>query len=350
MINNYPFFCKLVHAFNQFILDLLTITTIKLFMKKPSFYIVFFLLILSLNANAQKSRFRDLYPLAKPSSSLIQLDSEFSQCMMAIGGGGLMIELPNTPKSSSDPEAFTKKDFHECILAIIVYANDLIDQQNNSSSGSNTTAKESLLKDIQKLLKSKKYQKMITFIKSKGYPVSDDSKKLFFIWNDYILDVKENRPWVYPANKNVTKTYRAILAYVSKNYDQPFGMQAEEGAVLADATQALSNCMENPESLMWQGEGKIDMDQKDELRRLASSVAYLEWRIHEPINALRSKSINRAKFYCIQQAFYDVVLSMVRSKKDWHKEGMHGTNLLTLYNETKVSGWDVNGDKASRNN
>ena len=106
--------------------------------------------------------------------------------------------------------------------------------------------------------------------------------------------------------------------------------------------------MENPQDLAWKGGSRYTMREGDELRRLASNVSYYHWRLHDPIPARRAAMINRKVVQNVEQALYDVVRSTLEKKENWGMDPAHGANLRRLFEDTRKSGWNVNGDRAQR--
>ncbi len=106
--------------------------------------------------------------------------------------------------------------------------------------------------------------------------------------------------------------------------------------------------MENPTEPSWQGDGKMNMKKEDELRRLASNIAYLEWRLHDKTSGRRAYRINRDAVIQIKQALYDIVAAMTREKKDWHTDPHHGENLRALFLLTLQNEWRVDGSNAQK--
>ena len=139
-----------------------------------------------------------------------------------------------------------------------------------------------------------------------------------------------------------------MLDYMSKNYERPFGIKEELGAVVADGAQALSNCLESPKDLDWEGESKMKMREGDQLRRLASIVAYYDWRRHEKSSGKRTAHISPKIVRTLQKSLYDIVRSILKKKAAWDADSAHGKNLLDLFQATLANGWSVNGDKAQK--
>lgn len=309
----------------------------------PRYLSAFFLVsfFVSINfLNAQKTRFIDNYPLAAPSERDFETKEEYEKTVSAMLGGIRLMALETTPTNSEDPEAFSKDDFKKTVDEMGLYAIEL-----SKKVGSNY---EDQLKKISKSIKSNKFGDAITSLENIGAKSTEDVEELYFIWKEYLQDLKHNAPWTDPKNIEVTRMYRALLIYVSKNYERPFGAQAELGAVIADAAQALSNCLENPRQITWKGEGKMNMRKEDELRRLASNVAYYNWRMHDKVSGRRGAAINVTTIRHLQLALYDVVRTIISQKEKWDSSAVHGLNLLRLFEDTKTSGWSVNGDKANK--
>ncbi|WP_264791512.1 hypothetical protein [Aureispira anguillae] len=291
---------------------------------------------------AQKQRFNGNYPLATPSKSESQIKAEYEKTVTAMLGGVRLMGLNTTPTSREDPEAFTKDDYKEVVEEMNVYAIELCQKLGTDYANK--------LKKISKAIKSNKFSSAESDLESIGAQSSKEAETIFFIWKEYLRDKENKAPWTDPENIKITRVYRAMLAYVSKNYERPFGAQAEQGAIIADAAQALSNCMENPTELAWKGESKMTMRKEDELRRLASNVSYYNWRMHNPISGKRAAQIDETVVRHLQQALYDVVRTTIENKDRWDNDPAHGANLLRLFEDTKGSGWTVNGDKAHKKN
>ncbi|MCP4439029.1 MAG: hypothetical protein GY810_08820 [Aureispira sp.] len=310
---------------------------------------ILFMMLLSVSADAQRKRFLDDHPLATPRESSVELVPEFEYSLSAMLAGVRILDKGTISTKKEDPEERTQEDYKTFLGEIGTYATEVAQKLESADKGQASKWKKmpDELKKIAKSIKSSKYGDAIAALTSAGAK-KDAKETLFFSWKFYIDDQKNKMPWVDPANIKVNRTFRSVLHYVSENYDRPFGSQAEMGAVIADAAQALSNSMESPKELSWQGEGAVKMRKEDELRRLASNVAYYEWRLEEPINAQRSALINYTLVSNIKLALYDMVKTLVMTKMDWHKDSSHGKNLLQLYNDTKDSGWIVNGDKAKK--
>lgn len=310
---------------------------------------ILFLMLVSLSSSAQGKRFLNDNPLATPRESSVELVPEFEHSLTAMLAGVKLLDKGNISTKREDPEEQTQTDYKNFLDDIAAYATDIAKKLESEDKGQAAKWKKmpDELKKINKNIKSSKYGDAIAALTSAG--ANNEAKEnTFFIWKYYIEDQKNKMPWVDPANIKVNRTFRSVLFYVSENYDRPFGAQAEMGAVIADAAQALSNSMESPKELSWQGEGPIKIKKEDELRRLASNVAYYEWRLEDPINAQRSALINYELVRHIKLALYDMVKTLVMNKMDWHRDSSHGVNLLQLYNDTKSNGWIVNGDKAKK--
>lgn len=297
-------------------------------------------LLISETSQAQKLRFIGDYPLATPQSKESDMKVEYEKTITSMIGGVRIMAHETTPTKREDPEAFIRDDYRITLDAMSVYATEIC--------GNLGTDYGEQLKKISKSIKSGKYQDAITALENIGGKNSEGSEQLFFIWKEYLEDQKAECPWTNPKNKSVTRIYRSMLEYVSKNYDRPFGAHAEQGAIVADAAQALSNCMENPSDLAWKGEYKMNMREEDELRRLASNVAYFNWRMHDRISGKRSAHINPEVVRNLHYALYDVVETTIKSKDNWTKDAKHGNNLLKLFEDTNSNGWSVNGDKAQK--
>jgi len=308
------------------------------------YYGIFFsilILAIGMQAQAQKLRFNGHYPLATPKmGSESQVTAEYEKTVTAMLGGIRLMALKTTLTKNEDPEAFTKDDYKVVVAEMSVYAAEL------SAILKKEDAND--FKKIEKLIKSNKFSTAISDLEKLGAEASEDAEQIFFIWKEYLRDKKNKAPWTDPKNIQTTRMYRAMLTYVGENYERPFGAQAEQGAIIADAAQALSNCMDNPRALAWKGDSKMNMRKEDELRRLASNVSYYNWRMHDPTSGKRSARINQEVVNHLQQALYDVVRTTIQEKEQWNNDPAHGANLLRLFEDTKNSGWTVNGDKAKK--
>lgn len=308
------------------------------------YYGIFFsilIMTIGMQVQAQKLRFNGHYPLATPkTTSESQLKAEYEKTLTAMVGGVRLMAMKNTPTKKEDLEAFTKDDYKVVVAEMSAYAEELCVPLKTDNAAD--------LKKIEKLIKSNKFSSAIADLEKIGAQAPEDAEKIFFIWKEYLRDKKNEAPWTDPKNIQITRMYRAMLTYVGKNYERPFGAQAEQGAIIADAAQALSNCMDNPTGLAWKGDSKMNMRKEDELRRLASNVSYYNWRMHDPISGKRSAQINQDLVSHLQQALYDVVRTTMYEKDRWNNDPAHGANLLRLFEDTKNSGWTVNGDKANK--
>lgn len=309
-------------------------------LKYPYTTFLCLLMLVTTSLSAQKTRFSGQYPLATPSKSETQVKAEYEQTVTAILGGVRILSMETTPSKREDPEAFIKDDYKATLDKMNVYAIELCEQL-----GTDYTDK---LKKIAKSIKSNKYINAIASLESIGGISDEEAESLYFIWKEYLEDKEQAMPWTDPKNLKITRVYRAMLTYVSENHDRPFGAQAEQGAVVADAAQALSNCMESPENMLWKGENKMKMREEDELRRLASCVSYYNWRLHDRISGKRAAHINPVIVQHIQKALYDVVRSVIQKQDNWDNDPAHGNNLLQLFEDTKSKGWSVNGDRAQK--
>lgn len=299
------------------------------------------IMAIGIQAQAQKLRFNGHYPLATPKvGSESQVKAEYEKTVTAMLGGVRLMALNTTPTKKEDAEAFTKEDYKVTVAQMSAYAEELCAILKTDYAND--------LKKIEKSIKSNKFSNAISSLEKIGAQSIEDAETLFFIWKEYLRDKKNEAPWTDPRNIQITRMYRAMLVYVGKNYDRPFGAQAEQGAIIADAAQALSNCMENPTELAWKGESRMNMKKEDELRRLASNVSYYNWRMHDPISGKRSAHIDQDVVNHLQQALYDVVRTTIQEKDSWNNDPAHGANLLRLFEDTKRSGWTVNGDRANK--
>ncbi len=302
------------------------------------FFSLFFLL-LTQDIAAQKLRFNGHYPLATPNGKESQVKAEYEKTLTAMLGGTELMASDKTPTKELDEEAYTKDNYKAIVEKMQTYAGELNVQLK--------LGHDAELKKIAKSLKGNKYSAAMEDLKDLGAS-STDAQEVFFIWKDYMRDKEINAPWADPKNIQVTRVYRAMLQYVSKNHDRPFGVQAEQGAILADAAQALSNCMENPDDMAWKGESRFKMRKEDELRRLASLVAYYQWRKHTPVSGMRSAHIDPEIVDHVQQALFDIVRTTLEQKERWNNDPAHGANLRRLFEDTKKSGWTVDGERAKR--
>ncbi|MGH1336894.1 MAG: hypothetical protein ACRBFS_12290 [Aureispira sp.] len=303
--------------------------------------VTLFFLLFAQQTFAQKLRFNGHYPLATPNGKESQVKAEYEKTLTAILGGAELMNSDKTPTKEIDREAYTRDNYRAITESMQRYAEELSIQLGKKHSNQ--------LKKIAKAIRGNKFSNAIEELKDLGAK-STDAQQIFFIWKDYMRDKEEGAPWTDPDNIQVTRVYRAMLQYVSKNYDRPFGVQAEQGAIVADAAQALSNCMENPDEMAWKGESRFSMRQEDELRRLASTVSYYNWRRHDPISGMRSAHINPQIVDHVQQALFDIVRTTLEQKERWNNDPAHGANLLRLFEDTKNSGWSVDGERAKRQN
>lgn len=284
------------------------------------------------------------YPLSVPSDKRYDLELELKQTMTAMIGGVRILASGLSAAEKGNKDAFSKSDYLAMLEAMAAYA-DEIAIKIEKSSGVATCLKDK--KQVVKALKGGKYDLARSALQTCGGIDEKDSERIFFIWKHYMEDKNLELPWLSIGNTKVTRVYRALLEHVGTRYEKPFGPFAEQGAILADAMQALSNSLENPGALAWQGEGKFSLlKAEDELKRLASSVVYYEWKLHDPSNGLHTANINREQVHLLQRALYDVVRSMVERKSDWDKDPSHGKNLIKLYEVILAHGWKVNGNKA----
>jgi hypothetical protein len=300
----------------------------------------FFWVFCGLNL-AQAQRFIGNYPLSAPHNSL-ELKPEYQRSMTAIAGGVLMLKKETTPKKREDPEALIKSDYETEIEGMMTYAGALSkDQAENKKR-----AEE--MKKILKLIKSSKYDQALSALETEGASLQGEVEAAYFIWRDYLADLRDSMPWTLPKNQEVSRMYRTLLNYVSKNHERLFGPKAELGAISADAAQALSNALENPKNLSWKGERQMNLKKDDQLCRLANNVAYLEWRLHDPTSAQRSALIDRKLTQQLKKALFDVVRSIMEDKENWAKDATHGLNLQELYHATQGQGWKVDGINARK--
>lgn len=301
--------------------------------------LLFFFLFSSLNIQAQRGRFIDDYPIAMPSSSS-EYKEEFQKTLGAILGGIKLLESPNVLKSRSDEEAYIVDDYKTELNNMVTYAKGLCEKTG-----------EDVVKDLDnvaKAIKGSKYGNASGALLKMGAKSGEDPEHLFFVWRDYLKDIEQGSPWTNPKNIRVTRVYRTMVNYVGEKYDRPFGIQAEQGAIIADGAQALSNCLENPNQLDWNGESQMGMKEGDQLRRLVSNVAYYDWRIHDKNSGQRAAHIDKDAVRLLQKSLYDVVRSILKKKDNWDSDAAHGKNLLALFHATHSNGWTVNGDKAKK--
>lgn len=302
-------------------------------------------LMLGINNNrvfGQKIRFSGDYPIATPDNSRADLEPELEMTMKALAGACKLGDDPNALTKREDPEAYIKDDYKKDCDKLIAYATELIGKIKPNDA---KTRLENL-KKLGKLTKSGKFADALNQLINEKVDTKAEIESIYFIWMDYLYEKEKDVPWLKPLNLRTSRNYRTMLHYVSSSFDRPFGAQAQQGGVVADAAQALSNCMESPKELAWQGDGKITMKKEDELRRLAADVAYFEWRMHDKINGRRAYAIDRDAVIKVKQALYDVVAAMTREQKDWHTDPHHGENLQVLYDLTFENEWRVDGTNA----
>ncbi len=292
--------------------------------------------------NAQATRFNGNYPLSIPSNAVNELQTDFNKTLTAVMGGAQLASHENTPTNREDPEMFTRQDYKQTMDAMLDYALSLLkEMEDDEDAGA--------VKKIAKLIKSDKFDDAIELLKETGAETNINAQQLYFIWKDYLLDKQQNAPWLNPQNEDVARAYRAILAYVSKNYERPYGLYADMGAIVSDAAQALSDGMEDAANSVWKGSAKdIQIKAENPIRRLISNVAYIEWRLHDPTNGRRGAGITQELWQHLKLTLYSVVESMVRDGANWNKAGIHGSNLQQLYADAKQAGWKVDGDKARK--
>lgn len=297
---------------------------------------------------AQKTRFSGIYPLCKPDESARDLIPEYEMTMQAIAGGCRLADDPKTLKKREDPEAFIKDDYEETLLEMVAYAEETAEKliKADGPNASDWKKKGKFLGDLEKDIKKGKFINALNALMQEKVDTKAEIEKIYFIWKDYLRDIEQDVSWIQPINRRTTRHYRNMLHYVSNSFDRPFGAQAQIGGVVADAAQALSNCMEDPREQAWQGEGKITMKREDEIRRLASDVSYFEWRLHDPTNARRAYAIDLEAVTKVRQALYEVVATMTRLKGDWYQDPNHGENLQILHDLTYEKGWRVDGTNA----
>jgi hypothetical protein len=299
--------------------------------------------------NAQNTRFIGNYPIASPSNNILELKPEFEQTVAAMYGGLKLLTHPNTPTNHSDAEALTKEDYKKSLDEMLVYANSITEKYLSIQAGSaDWKEKAESVKKWQKTLKSDKYNDLIATFEPLIGDKKAQAENIYFIWKSYLHDQKQNAVWLKPENAKETRVYRKMIDYVNKEFERPYGVLADEGAIVANTAQALSNVIGYPEQLGWQGEGDFNFEQNDELKRLISNLAYLEWKLHDPTNARRSAKMNLQMINHIQFAAYEVITNMVKHKKGWLLNHDFRTPLLVLYQDTDKLDWTVNGDKAQK--
>jgi hypothetical protein len=312
------------------------------------------LLIISLisglfaTVSAQNTRFKGNYPLATPAENIIELKAEYEHTLKAIAGGLRMIDKPNTPSKKDDKEAFTKQDFKSQVETMHTYAVELATKLAAIQKDPWTTKLSNLKTQLGKHIKGGKNQAALDWLTSNEVTNNDESEEIFLIWHDYLLDKQLNAPWLNPQNIEVNRMYRLLVEYVAKNFDRPYGLQAEQGAISADAAQALSNCLEFPAQLGWAGEDKITLKKDDELRHLTGNIVFYEWRLYTPINGQRAAAIDRNQVRNVKKALYETVFAMHHNKREWHKDKAHAANILQLYKDALDNGWAVDGLRAIR--
>lgn len=302
--------------------------------------LAFFLLFSSAFISAQDKRFHKEYPLALPSDDKSELSYEIQRTVSAMLGGVKLASLETTPKKQEDPEAFTKDDIKNSLQEMLDYVAELSAKLQIENSAQ--------LKKIGALIKGGKYDDATQKLKLLGAKSDGDIEAQFFVWKEYMSDIKNKAPWIDPANIKISRIYREMLTYVAKVYERPYGVQAEPGAILADAAQALSNCLEHPNDIAWHGETKIKMTEKDELKRLASNVAYFNWKMHDKVSGRRAALINTEVVRHLHHALYHVVHTIIKNHETWNMDAGHSKNLAQLYKDVQNNGWYVNGDKARK--
>lgn len=290
---------------------------------------------------AQPQRFNGGFPICTPDESPAEIEPEIDQTLKAIYGGCQLALDERVLKKRKDPEAYIVSDYQEQMLAFIAYAQE----QNAKLNGQ---PRKKLLEELESLLKKEKFEDAQLLLKKEKLEGlgQEDWQTLYFAWANYRYEAQAQAPWLDPINRRTNRRYRAIINYVTQGFEQPFGQQAQMGGVVADAAQALSNCMAYPENLAWQGEGGFNMKKEDELRRLASDIAYLEWRTQEKVNGRRAYAIDRKAIMKIKLALFDVIQSMEKQKGSWHSSPKHGENLEILYNLTFDNDWRVDASSA----
>jgi len=290
---------------------------------------------------AQPQRFNGGFPICTPDESPAEIEPEIDQTLKAIYGGCQLALDERVLKKRKDPEAYILSDYQEQMLAFVAYAQE----QNSKLKGQ---PRKKLLEELEKLLKKEKFEAAQLLLKKENLEGQgqEDWQTLYFAWANYRYEAQAQAPWLDPTNRQTNRRYRSIINYVTQRFEQPFGQQAQMGGVVADAAQALSNCMAYPENLAWQGEGGFNMKKEDELRRLASNIAYLEWRSQEKTNGRRAYAIDRKAIMKLKLALFDVIQSMEQQKRSWHSSSKHGENLEILYNLTFDNNWRVDASSA----
>ena len=308
--------------------------------KKFPSCIFLFLFLFNYALHGQQMRFVGNYPLAVPSDNIDDIKVEFVHTLTAMLGGSRIALMKTTPSKNNKDNVFTKDDYRKSLGDMNAYLYELTEKLG--------IEKEKLLNKIGKAFESHKYEIAIKHLIDLGAKDGAESESVFFIWNAYISDIRENTPWTKPENIAITKFYRDILQYVSLNFERPFELDAAQGEILADAAQALSNCLEFPQKISWKGEPQISMTAGDELRRLASNVAYYNWRIHDKELGKSAADISVEAVRHLHKALYDIVRSKLSNKEDWDSDPAHADNLLLLFEDTKKHGWYVNGNRAQK--
>ncbi len=313
----------------------------------PTFFAFLCCLLVSAAAHAQNTRFKGMHPLAAPADNIIELKTEWEYIMQALAGGIRMIEKQTTPAKKSDPESFTKADFKAHTEAIADYALQLATKL--AAIQKDPWEKRVVeVQQVQKDLKAAKYKPVSDWLTTQQVQSTEALEEHFLICHDYIVDKQLNAPWTRAENIETTRMFRNVIDYATKAFERPYGLQAEQGAVSANAAQSLSNCLEFPQNLSWNGEKEISFKKDDEIRQLVGTIVFYEWRLYQPVNGVRAAAINRTHIRNTKKALYDLIAAMQSNQKDWHKQKGHGDNIQQLYRDAAESGWSVDGLRAIR--
>ena len=307
-------------------------------MSKALFLLLFLFFITHFGLLAQ-NRFHGHYPLCSPIHKL-DAKEEYRRALGAMAGG-IQILAKGVPKKREDPESLIREDYEEQIQNLADYALSVLPKEEQSN-------KTEALKRINKAWRANKFDQALEALEKEGAEIKGQPSLAYFIWVDYLGDLRDSMPWTLPRNLEISRVYRNMLHHVAKNHQKPFGPLAEQGAVSADAAQALSNMLESPRNLSWKGEKQAQVSAEEQIGRLAACVAYLEWRLHDPTAAQRSALIDKSKTQHIKKALYEVVRSTIEDSNTWYQDLIHGVNLQQLYDDTKAQGWKVDGVNARK--
>ena len=300
------------------------------------------------NMYGQNARFRGVYPLAAPTEdSQVELKADYEQTLAAISGGMRLIEKENTPSKKTDNEVVTKQDFKVEVEKMQAYALDLATKLAAKQANPWTeTVKE--LEKLGKAIKGAKYKDAFAWLEAKNIKSTAEQEELFLIWATYLEDKSLNMPWTDPKNIDATRTFRSLIDYVSKKFDKPYGLQAEQGALSSNTAQYLSNCIEFRKELSWAGEGDINLKAEDQLSLLINNIVYYEWRTFTPVNGQRAAGLNKTYIRNVKKAAYYLVLAMKRDNEYWYSNPILGENILQLYKDALAQKWLVDGLRAIR--